>query len=532
MAVAEKNAEKAGLSSRLLMENAGREIVAFLLAQFPKSLEQGVIVLCGKGNNGGDGFVVARILHSYGYPVQVIFSGESDQGKGDAQENARIFKQFGGEIIPLKNLDATNTFLHCFLRCGMIVDALYGTGFRGELRDIEESLVEFVNAFADKHHVPIVSVDIPSGVQGETGEVVGRCVFSDVTIALGSLKIGHILSPGARACGDVFVADIGIPQALLEGGKVSRTLITEEQVAALFQEKFPRSSYCHKGSRGKVLVVGGSPGYFGAGKLAAETALRSGAGLVSLLLPESVANTLSTELCEVIAHFYPDNNLESFVESRLETFLSGWDSIVLGPGLSQSENAKKLTVGVLRFSKKLEKPIVIDADALNILSGIDNYPALLGKHCVLTPHPGEMARLTKSDVEVIEGARFEVTTALSERCQSTVILKGGRSVISSAAGELSVSPVSTPVLATAGSGDVLSGVIGMLLSRGFSPFEASSAGVFIHGSAGELLQDDHPEGVGVVSGDISQAISQVIVKVIKEQTGEKQFLVKALSRVF
>lgn len=498
-----------GIPSRVLMENAGRAVADFLIEHFSDRLNQGVVVITGRGNNGGDGFVTARVLHNRGVNVTVLALDKLNVLKGDAKENAIAYQKSGGKVLEPVALQILPI---SFVEIGLIVDAIYGTGFRGELPDaIFEGISELNSVCAEKK-IPIVAIDIPSGIDASTGKASQGSIRATTTVALQSLKIGHVLFPGARFCGDIFCVDIGVFEKSPEYVAIKRELITPRFVSERLRESFPLDPETHKGKKGHVLVIGGGRGHYGAPRLAGDAALVTGAGLVTLLLPQVAARILGPSLLELMCAELESDPGGDFSGEGLDTFpdlLNSKQALVVGPGLGQGPGAEKIVRQVLTNAKISKIPLVIDADALNIIAKDPTLPQSLPENSVLTPHPGEMARLLSTTTAAISESRLEMARELSAKWKVIVVLKGARTIVACPDGETFINLSATPVLATAGAGDVLSGVIGAFLAMQFSPKDAACAGVFVHGSVGEnLVKAQGP--AGLIAGDIVRGIPAVI----------------------
>ncbi len=504
--------ERVAVPSRAVMESAGRHSAEYLVAEYSERLEQGVLVLAGAGNNGGDGFVLARALLGIGITTELYCLKPVESLTGDVAENARAFLTLGGKCREL-SADSVATLESAIKDSGVLVDALFGTGLSTELRAEVHQLISRINTVAKAAAVPIFSIDIPSGVNAETGEICGVALEAHTTVALQCLKVGQVLFPGAAYCGETVCLDIGVSERLEEIEGVTRELITERSISELVQSVFVSGETAHKGTRGHLLVVGGSLGHYGAPKLSAHAGLVCGAGLVTLALPQAAAQELGPTFMEIMCASLADDSKGGFAapeESELQKLCAKKSAFVVGPGLGQDEGAKNLLAALLRIAKQDTVPTVIDADALNLVSVHEELQQLLGPHFVLTPHPGEMSRLCGTSVEDVESRRLSVVAELAERFQCYVILKGARSILSSPSAQIWINPAAVPTLATGGSGDVLSGILGALLTRGGSLEQACTCGLFLHGAAGELCFQLNGGEVGALASDIARASGMVL----------------------
>ncbi|MBI4843913.1 MAG: NAD(P)H-hydrate dehydratase [Nitrospirae bacterium] len=463
-----------------------------------------VYVLCGGGNNGGEGLVIARLLQEEGRDVKVFLAVDPSKLKGDAKTNYLRAKKAGIEILPIKSFLTLNSKLLPTGQAGLtqnslIIDALFGTGLSREIRPPFSDIIKKVNILS----LPVFSIDIPSGISSDTGQVMGAAVRAAHTITFGLPKRGHLLYPGADFTGELSIADIGFPQKLLKSKSLKASLI-ERKDAVSFMPKRPRNS--HKGTYGHVLITAGSRGKTGAALMTAKACLRTGAGLVTLGVPETLVDAFQRRVTEEMILPLPDKGdgtlsydalgiLMSFIKKRC-------DVLAIGPGISVSEDIKKLVKSLV---EKLSIPVVIDADGINALSG---GAALIRKSrakLILTPHTGEMARLLSERSAEIEKDRINTAVSFSKKAKAHLALKGAPTVISSPEGEAFINSTGNPGMATAGSGDVLTGMISALLAQGLNPKNASILGVYMHGLAGDIAAGRKGER-SLIASDIINAI--------------------------
>lgn len=479
-----------GLPGLVMMETAGRAVAA--AAQALRGARGGrIAVVCGPGNNGGDGYVVARVLRAHGVDVACYRAGDRTAVTGDAATQLAVLEKSGGRVVDIATPAGLAAIGDGITGAAVAVDALFGVGLA---RDITGHLAEVV-AQINRARARL-AVDVPSGLDADTGRTLGACVRADVTVSTGPLKIAHVSAPGFAACGRVEVCEIGVPAARIEAAATA-WLVEEVDVARWLPRGTPLD---HKGTRGHVLVVGGAPEMRGAGRLAAEAALRAGAGLVTLAGDGDVAA--------------PDSIMTAgLAGGALGDRLRGKRAVVIGPGLGSSAVARARVDEVLASGVAA----VLDADALNLLAA--DLPALAGARgpVVVTPHPGEAARLLGSTTAEVEADRVTAARGLVERTRATVVLKGARTIIAfgaagSAPATCWIVAAGSPALGTGGSGDVLAGTIGALLAQGVPPAEAAAIAVFAHGRAGEQLAQIHGER-GVVSSDLPPAIASVIATI-------------------
>ena len=477
--------EELGVSGLVLMESAAWACCEVLLERWRDRLDRGVCIVCGPGNNGGDGLAMARRLHLLGVPVEATVLTRLSRLQGDAAEQAELAQNVGVTVREAPGAEPLGFAVRKWPTCGVLVDALLGTGLH---RDVEGTFAAAVEAIADARAagVPVLSVDVPSGISGTTGLAHGVAVQADVTVTFAALKLGHVLPPGRGRCGDLVKADIGIP--------AERWLDLIPDIAhlldgsALADALPPGPPDAHKGTFGHLLVVAGSPGTTGAARLCAEAALRAGAGLVTLALPEGLdVDGLAAEV--MVARYAGADALVALAEAR--------DALAVGPGLGTGDAVTQL---VARVYADVTKPAVFDADGLNALAALDGVPTPAGPR-VLTPHPGEMARLMTSPWSQLEARRVGVACQLANEASATVALKGAGTVVAEPNGTVRVNPTGNPAMATAGSGDVLTGIAGALLARGVPAPEAAGAAVWWHGRAGDLAADARGEP-SVVASDL------------------------------
>jgi NAD(P)H-hydrate epimerase len=497
--------EEIGIASIVLMENAGRHVVSVMEESLEDLSAMRVSVLCGRGNNGGDGFVVARILRERQIEVAVYLLGSAADVKGDARANLEVLRNLGADVVEIDDAGAWELHGSDVLAGDVVVDALFGTGLNGPLTGLAETIVADLNA----SDVPVVSIDLPSGLSADTAEVPGPAVDATLTVTLAAPKLPLVLPPAEALAGGLSVADIGIPQAVLrevEGPWVE--ILTRESVRELIE---PRSADSHKGDYGHVLVVAGSPGRTGAASLAARGALRSGAGLVTVATPRSSAPVLAALGAEYMTLALPEtpDGMTSF--DALEQLLAfDADVLVIGPGLGRSDGASALVHALVERSAV---PLVLDADALNAFGGeADRLESRDGSAIVITPHPGEMSRLTGLSIDDVQAHRLEVARDFAAAHRVHVVLKGHRTIVATPDGRTSINLTGNPGMATGGTGDVLAGMIGAWLGQLLDPDAAVRIAVHLHGVAGDLAAADEGE-VAVIAGDLADRLGDALLDV-------------------
>ena len=496
--------EDVGIPSLVLMENAGRQVVAAMETFFQDLNERRVAVISGKGNNGGDGFVVARTLHQRGVDVSVFVVGQVAEVKGDARINIEILGRLGVTVVEIGDEGQWELHFSEISDCDLIVDALFGTGLKSALSGIYETVIADINGAA----IPVVSIDVPSGMSADTHDLIGDCIEATVTVTLGAPKLPLILPPAEEKSGEVVIADIGIPAGIidaLDGPRVE--LLTRDQIRTLIS---PRAADVHKGDFGRVLLVAGSRGKTGAAILAAQGALKSGAGLVTIAAPRS--------LLPVIAGYAPDYMTEGLEETDEGTvhFAAAEhvlgldaDAILVGPGLGRGE---AVTTFVRELLESGETPLVLDADALNAFA--DEPSALAGREghdIIITPHPGEMARLVGCTVDDVQADRMGIARDFARSHKLYVVLKGYRTLIATPDGSVFVNPTGSPGMATGGTGDVLAGMLVAWLGQLLDAEAACRLAVYVHGAAGELADADQGE-VSMTASDLVQHISDAVLE--------------------
>ncbi|MGI5817178.1 MAG: NAD(P)H-hydrate dehydratase [Armatimonadota bacterium] len=494
--------EEWGLPGAVLMENAGRSVTAVcerLLATLPAGP---AVIVAGRGNNGGDGFVVARWLHGAGREVQVCLLAGLDELSGDAAINGRFAARMG---VPIHE-EADRACLDEHLdRATLIVDAVLGTGISGEVRGAAREAIEAINAA----EAPVVAVDIASGVDADTGAILGDAVWAHTTVTFALAKVGMYQYPGRERCGEIIIAPIGMARELLESGELRTNLTTSTDASGMLPR---RTRAMHKGDAGRLLVVAGSVGMSGAAALTALAATRSGAGLVYVACPESLNDILEAKCTEALTRPMPetaDRSLALAAEEPIAEFAArGIDAVALGPGLSQNEESGELA---RRLAARLELPMIIDADGLNAFAGRADELAARSAPTVLTPHPGEFARLTGREIGEIQADRPAAAGELAERCGCVVLLKGAGTVVAGADGVTWINPTGNEGLASGGSGDVLTGMIGALLAGGSTAPDAAVAGAYYHGRAAEVA------GEAGVRGMVATRLLDVLPGVFAEE---------------
>ncbi|MCC6444861.1 MAG: NAD(P)H-hydrate dehydratase [Armatimonadetes bacterium] len=515
--------EEMGVPGVALMENAGLQAAraaarmllnrggggwlyskegAFSLPR-PALCGKRVAVACGKGNNGGDGFVAARHLRAQGADIALFFTADPGSLKGDADINCRIALRTGLTIHSVQDESAAEAMGQTLACCDLVIDALLGTGVKGE---VQPPIVHAIGA-VNRCGRPVLAVDVPSGLDADTGRIGGLCVRAARTLTLALPKAGLLLFPGADYAGEIEVADIGMPAAAIEAEAVSLEMTTARYV----RERLPeRGKNSHKGTFGQALVVAGSVGMTGAAAMAGESAYRAGAGLVRLALPKSLYPMAGARLTEVIAvpvAETPDGGFSPDALPQLSRWLEESRAVCAGCGLSTHPDTAEF---MRALARQAPCPMVIDADGLNGLGPmigeiIRSRPA----PTVLTPHPGEMARLLGTSAGEVQSNRLETARSAASEWGAVVVLKGAYTVIAEPGGRTMINPTGNPGMATAGSGDVLAGAIAGLLAQGMEAFEAAACGCYLHGRAGDLAAQASGEA-GLMATDIGRHLPEAI----------------------
>ncbi|MCW2276695.1 NAD(P)H-hydrate dehydratase [Heliophilum fasciatum] len=466
-----------GIPSIVLMENAGAAVARACLPMLGGmgGGQQKVLILCGKGNNGGDGFVAARHLMNAGVEVKLFLLAQERDVKGDALTNLTIFQRIGGKIYSLMDTKDINALRMALLSTHLVIDAIYGTGFTGELPALIARAVTMVREAA----LPVLAVDVPTGLHADTGHCSTVSVAATRTVTFGLPKLGLVLEPGATLAGDLVVADISLPRDLLAKTHIPRQLLTAKGVAAGLPE---RKASAHKGNFGHLLLVGGKVGMAGALALSVAGALRSGVGKLTAAMPEAIVPLVAPLAPEAMTWPLPSSDGSIHGVALRAGDYRDFTALVVGPGLGRHQGGGEVLQTLFEATNC---PVVVDADGLFALAGSIELLAAAQGPVVLTPHLGEMARLTGMTVEAVAANRVNVALQAAREWGSIVVLKGARTVIASPDGQLCVNTTGNAGMATGGSGDVLAGIIGALLAQGVEPLAAAALGVFVHGLAGD-----------------------------------------------
>lgn len=485
--------EEMGLPEMVLMENAGRQVAVLARRLLGGCRGKRVWIFAGRGNNGGDGLVAARYLVQAGVEVEVFLLAPGRGMGGGAAENLCICRRLG---IPLKEINAGSDLAGLFPRRGevnLIIDAVLGTGLSGPAGGLGAETITFLNRCGR----PLMAVDLPSGLEADTGACPGPAVRARDTVTMDLPKVGLCLYPGAEHAGRLWVAEIGIPPGAPRP-EPGVFLTSPEELAALLT---PRPRESHKGSYGRVLIVAGSRGMAGAATLAGRGALSAGAGLVTLAVPAGIQPLVAVQTAEAMC--YPlgpavADCLGWGAKGDIMPLLGPSHVLALGPGLGRGEDTAALVRSLL---PEVSVPLVLDADGLTALVGKVELLTKVPGPVVITPHPGEMARLCGLTVADVQGRRLDLARQKAAEWNVTLVLKGARTIIAGSDGRTAINPTGNPGLATGGTGDVLTGLIAGLLGQGLSPFGAAVAGAFLHGAAADLAAKEKGEA-GMLAGDV------------------------------
>jgi len=497
-----------GIPSILLMENAGRATVEAVVHRFGDPAGRRVLVFAGPGNNGGDGLVIARHLHQRGARPEIILLVEPDRFRGDAAVNLAIAQKLGLPIAVKQHIDELFVPARDLHDVWLMVDSLFGTGLTREINGHFAEAVTIMN----RASCPVVAVDTPSGLDSDSGRVLGACVAADLTVTYGLAKIGQVIEAGPALCGELVVADISIPpRAVAEADLVYELL--DHGIGRLLPR---RPTGAHKGTSGHLLVIAGSTGKTGAAMLAGLGAMRVGAGLVTMAVPAALDHVFETSLMEAMT--LPLSSSDKGILSikdydRIVECLIGKRALVIGPGLGTAAETAEL---VLTLYRNVPLPMVVDADALNILAQhpeVLRHPGGEAGPRILTPHPGEMARMIDWTTREVQAERLIVAGSFATINNTVTVLKGAGTVVCHPDGRAAVNPSGNPGMASGGMGDVLSGVIGGLLAQGLAAWEAARLGVYLHGLAADRLAAQCP--LGYLAGEVADELPNAMAALLK-----------------
>ena len=472
-----RTTERFGIPSIVLMENAAIAVVDAIHEHYPSA--DRVAIFCGTGANGGDGLAVARHLENRGVVPVVILVGDRAKLAGDALTNFNICSLLGLPIYDVKDESHVDEAMAHASDADVVVDAIFGTGLNRAPGGVH---AEVIRALAEMR-IPVLAIDLPSGANASSSEMFDPCIRAEVTVTFAAPKMCHVFDPAATNCGEIIVADISIPEIAIDEENVMLALTTPRDVAPHFA---PRLAATHKGTYGHVGIVAGSPGRSGAAVLAARGAIRTGAGLVTVFTDDETAP-------QIHAH-----SIESMTTSDVDA-LKTKDAVLVGPGLPDNDESY---AAIRALVATIDQPLVIDASGLNAFAGhIDE----LAKARVITPHPGELARLMGGDAKSVNANRLDAAREAARKTKCVVVLKGHQTLIAEPDGHVNVNPTGNPGMASGGMGDVLGGIIAALLARGVDAFDAACAGVYLHGFAADLLRDEMGD-TGLTANDLAEKL--------------------------
>jgi NAD(P)H-hydrate epimerase len=495
-----------GIPGLRLMEAAGSGAAALIAREHAPIRGKSVVIVCGKGNNGGDGFVVARRLRTQGARARVFLVGGRAEVRGDA---AAALARWRGRLEEITTAADLDRLARALAEADVVVDAVLGTGLSGPARGSVAAVIEAIDRPAQAG-TPVVALDLPSGLDSDRGALLGPTVRAKRTVTFAGLKRSLLLHPAAEYAGAVEIVDIGVPVEEVRRG-VRTWCLEADDVRAQFP---PRPADAHKGRFGHLLVVAGSRGKTGAAALAGRAALRSGVGLCTLAVPASQQPIVAAQAAEYMTEAMPETaagSLSLAARDRLLELARTMDAVALGPGLSLDPESQELARALVR---ELDRPMVVDADALTALAGhLDLLRGAAGPRA-LTPHPGEMARLLAAGIDAVQADRIEVARAFACEHRVALALKGAGTVIAGPDGHVAVNPTGNPGMAKGGSGDVLTGVVGALIAREVDVVSALRAGCYLHGLAGDVAARDRGE-YAMVASDLIEGLPEAL----RELTG-------------
>ena len=479
--------DRFGVPSIVLMENAALAVVDAIAAHYPKA--DRVAIFCGTGSNGGDGFAIARHLENRGVVPVVLIVGDRGSIKGDALTNLTICERLAIPLYEIRDEEFVNDAVVHASDADVIVDAIFGTGLNRPPSGVQ---ADVIRAIAELR-LPVVAVDLPSGANASSPEPFDPCIRAEVTVTFAAPKICHIFDPAATLCGEVIVADIAIPDVAVDEENVPLAVTTQKEMSPLFA---PRLAATHKGTYGHVAIIAGSPGRSGAAIMCARGAIRTGAGLVTIMTDNETARIVHAASVESMT--WPNMDVQEFLKEK--------NAVLIGPGLPDNDRA----YGWVRSTAApIELPMVIDASGLNAFAGHAKEINPDKRPRIITPHPGELSRLTGRDTKDINANRLDAALEAAEMTRAIVVLKGHQTLIADSDGRVNVNPTGNPGMASGGMGDVLGGIIAALLARGVDPFDAACAGVYVHGLAGDILRDEMGDA-GLAAMDLADRVPLAI----------------------
>ncbi len=495
--------QKYGTPSLKLMERAGAAIAAAIMQRFARAAKAGVLIVAGKGNNGGDGFVVARLLKKKRIRCEVALLARRDALSPDGAHNLRAWLNLKGKVTEI-DANHLESLAQRIAQNGLLVDAILGTGTKNTVMGLFGEAIALMNASG----LPTVAVDIPSGLDSDKGFALGEAIQAEMTVSLGYPKLGEVTHPGLAYVGEMVVADIGIDSRAVAEVAPQIELLDRETVGWLVPR---RRADTHKGSYGHLLVVAGARGKTGAAILSCRAAMRTGAGLVTLAAPAALNTIFAGSLVEVMTEPLGDasaEQLEILTDTDLRRLIERKNALLFGPGIGVSEAAQSFLRWLLR---KLDVPWVIDADGLNNLALELDRLRQAKTPPILTPHPGEMARLIGKNTAAVNADRVEVARSFATVHHCHLVLKGARTVIATAEGKVFINTTGNPGMASGGMGDVLAGILAALLGQGLAPEDAMKLGVYVHGYIGDLVAKSKGP-IGLIASDIIDGLPSALAE--------------------
>jgi hydroxyethylthiazole kinase-like uncharacterized protein yjeF len=503
-----KTIEEIGIPGPVLMENAGLEIVRAIRARFPEIQKERILIVAGKGNNGGDGLVVARHLWNRGVRPRVLLLASKQDVKGDAALNLGIADRIGVDIVEILSAEDWKKHKKELSAATLIVDAIFGTGLMNPAGGLYATAIDDIN----KTEAYKVAVDIPSGLSSDTFQIIGPAVKADLTVILGAPKISQVFPPAEDWVGELVIADISLPSHLFEDESLKLEVVEKQALTPYFKK---RRMDTHKGTYGHLLIISGSLGKTGAAVMAGKAALKVGAGLVTVGTAQSCLPIVARSMMELMTEPLPETEEKTIAReavAKAVRLLPGKNAVLIGPGISTHPSTADFVLSLLT---KVKCPLVIDADALNVLAGhLDVLKPLAGR-AVLTPHPGEFARLVGLEAKDVLDRRLELVPQFAEKYQVYLVLKGYRTLIANPRGKVYINPTGNPGMASGGSGDVLSGMIASLIMQEKDVLGATLAAVYVHGLCGDIGADRLGQRP-VIAGDLIRYLPQAL-KMMEEK---------------
>jgi len=503
----EKTIKDIGIPGSILMENAGRGVVEHMFDFWRDIRSKKIGVCCGGGNNGGDGFVIARHLMDRGIMPEVFLFTDPQKVHGDAKTNLGILFNIGARVYVISDQDGIDSYREIFNECAIIVDAIFGTGLKPPVTGFLSEVIRFINTLNKE----VVAVDIPSGLGSDSPQVTGPTIKAKLTVTFVLPKVPHILPPSIEMVGELRIIDIGIPDFLVKESEYEIMALDLAFLNPLINE---RGRDTHKGDYGHCLIIAGSEGKTGAAFMAAEAALRAGAGLITLGIPKSLNHIMEIKLTEVMTLPLPetaDGRISEGAWIKIKEILPRINSIAIGPGLSQNTETGRL---IQRIVADVEVPIVLDADAINLVAGRPDLIKGARTQLILTPHPGEMARLIGCEVAQVLSERPYIVQEKAIEMGCYLLLKGFQTLMATPGGDLYVNPTGNPGMASGGMGDVLTGMIAGLLAQGYNRRDSMLLSAYIHGLAGDIAAGIYGEE-GLAATDLFDTMPRAF-KILKE----------------